>query len=124
MPKLTKYEFTWILDPLLDDAAVGASMEKYAKSVRAQGGEVTLQENWGRKKLAFEVHKKTEGIYVFMRMQATPAIVAELNRILRFDEQVLRTLIVLDEEWDARNLEAAKRAGVKAAEQPTPTPAA
>jgi len=124
VPKLTKYEFTWILDPLLDDAAVTASIEKYAKSVRDQGGEVTLQENWGRKKLAFEMLKKTEGIYAFMRMRATPAIVAELNRILRFDEQVLRTLIVLDEEWEARNLEAAKQAGVRSAEQPAPTPTA
>lgn len=124
MPKLTKYEFTWILDPLLDDAAVAASIEKYAKSVRDQGGEVTLQENWGRKKLAFEMLKKTEGIYAFMRMQATPAIVAELNRILRFDEQVLRTLIVLDEEWEARNLEAAKQAGVRSAEHSAPAPTA
>ena len=124
VPKLTKYEFTWILDPLVDDAAVTTSMEKYAKSVRDQGGEVTLQENWGRKKLAFEVHKKTEGVYVFMRMKATPAIVAELNRVLRFDEQVLRTLIVQDEEWEARNQEAAKQAGTRTAEQPAPTPAA
>jgi small subunit ribosomal protein S6 len=124
VPKLIKYEFTAILDPLLDDAAVAASMEKYAKSIRDQGGEVTLQENWGRKKLAFEMHKKTEGIYVFMRMKATPAIVAEVNRILRFDEQVLRTLIVLDEEWEARNQEAAKQAGAKAAEPAAPAPTA
>ena len=121
MPKLTKYEFTWIVEPLLDDASVGASLEKYAKVVRDQGGEVTAQENWGRKKLAYEIDHKTDGHYLFMRLQATPAIISELNRILRFDEQVLRTLIVQDEEWEAKNLEAAKRAGGRPAEHhPTP----
>ena len=121
MPKLSKYEFTWILDPLVDDQAVVQSYEKYAKVIRDQGGEVTMHEIWGRKKLAYEITHKTEGTYVFLRMRATPAIVAELNRVLRFDEHVLRTLVVLDEEWEARNLEAAKRAGTRSPEH-TATP--
>ncbi len=121
MPKLTKYEFTWILEAQLDETNVGASLEKYAKIVRDQGGEVMTQENWGRKKLAYEIDDKTDGHYLFLRLQATPAIISELNRILRFDEQVLRTLIVQDEEWEAKNLEAAKRAGARPAE-PHPTP--
>ena len=120
MPKLTKYEFTWILEPLLDEASVTASLEKYAKIVRDQGGEVTAQENWGRKKLAYEIHHKTDGHYLFLRLQATPAIISELNRILRFDEPVLRTLIVQDEEWEAKNLEAAKRAGARPEPHSTP----
>ena len=100
---MTKYEFVYILDSTLDDAAVSRSQEKYVKFVRDQGGEVTHQESWGRKKLAYEIKDKGEGIYLYLRMNANSAIVAELNRVLRFDEEVLRTLIVRDEEWAARN---------------------
>ncbi len=113
VPKHTKYEFTMILDPLLEEAAVAASLEKYGKLIRDQGGEITHQENMGRKRLAYLIRHKIEGSYVFLRLQATPAVVAELNRVLHFDESVLRFLIVVDEEWEARNLEAAKRAGTK-----------
>jgi len=103
---VTKYEFVYILDPTLDDAAVARSQEKYAKLIRDQGGEVTHQEAWGRKKLAYEIQHKTEGSYLFLRMHATTAIVSELYRALRFDETVLRTLIVRDEDWTARNAAA------------------
>jgi len=116
---VTKYEFVYILDSMLDDAAVARSLEKYAKLIRDQGGEVTHQESWGRKKLAYEIRKKNEGTYLFLRMQATKAVVAELYRVLRFDEDVLRTLIVRDEQWAERN--AAARPAE--AEQPPVPPA-
>lgn len=122
MPNLTKYEFTYILDPLVDEAAAEQSLEKFAQLVQDQGGEVLNRENWGRKRLAYEIRHKTEGVYGFIRMNASPAVVAELNRVLRFDEQVLRTLIVVDEDWEARNQEAARRAkpAVQAPAEPTP----
>ena len=116
---MTKYEFVYILDSMLDDAAVARSLEKYAKLIRDQGGEVTHQENWGRKKLAYEIRHKNEGTYLFLRMQATKVVVAELYRVLRFDEDVLRTLIVRDEQWAERN--AAARPAE--AEQPPMPPA-
>lgn len=109
MPKLTKYEFTYILDPLVDDATTEQSLEKYSQVIQDQGGEVLVRENWGRKRLAYEIRHKTEGVYGFIRMHASPAVIAELNRILRFDEQILRTLIVVDEEWEARNQAAARK---------------
>jgi small subunit ribosomal protein S6 len=105
---VTKYEFIYIVDANLDESAVAASLEKYVKLITDQGGEVTHQESWGRKKLAYEIRHKTEGSYLYLRLKATAAIIAELNRALRFDESVLRTLIVVDEEWGARN-EAASR---------------
>jgi small subunit ribosomal protein S6 len=105
---VTKYEFIYIVDPTQDESAVNASLEKYVKLIGDQGGEVTHQESWGRKKLAHEIRHKNEGTYLYVRMKATASIVADLNRALRFDEAVLRTLIVVDEEWGARN-EAASR---------------
>jgi len=106
---MTKYEFVYILDPSLDEAAANANFDKYMKLVKDQGGEVTHQESWGRKKLAYDIDKKSEGTYFFARLKATAAVVTEVNRQLRYDEHVMRTLIVCDEEWAARNEAAASR---------------
>jgi small subunit ribosomal protein S6 len=120
---MTKYEFVYILDPSLDEAAAGANFEKYMRLVKDQGGEVAHQESWGRKKLAYEIDKKNEGSYFYARLMATAAVVSELNRQLRYDEQVMRTLIVRDEDWAARNEAAGRRSGPRQ-KAPAPAPAA
>ena len=106
---MRKYEFIYILDPSLDDAAVAESLERYAKLIREQGGEIASQEIWGRRKFSYEILHKSEGSYAYVRFKATNKIIDELNRVLRFDEKVLRTLIVLDEEAETRNAEARRR---------------
>jgi len=107
-----KYEFAYILDPGLDDAAVGESLARYVKLIQDQGGEVTQQDIWGRRKLAYEINKKTDGVYVYIRMRGTRKVVDELHRTLRFDEAVMRNLIVIDEDAERRNAESRARAGV------------
>ena len=107
--RVRKYEFVSILEPNIDDAAAAEHLERYAKLVREHGGEVTQQENWGRRKFAYEIQHKTEGSYLYVRFRGTNKVVDELNRVVRFDEKVLRTLIVLDEEAEMRNA-AARRA--------------
>ena len=116
---MTKYEFIYILDASLDEAGANANFDKYMKLVKDEGGEVTSHEGWGRKKLAYEIDKKTDGIYFYARITATAEVMAELGRQLRYDEQVLRTLVVRDEDWAARN-EATSR---RAARHKTPAPA-
>jgi small subunit ribosomal protein S6 len=106
-----KYEFTFILDNTLDDARVLEAAERYAKFVRDHGGEVTRQENWGRRKFAYDINKKTEGSYVFLKMRAEAKTIQEINRALHFDETVLRSLIVLDDDAEARNAAAQRHAG-------------
>ena len=113
---MRKYEFTYILDTTLDDTAVAESVEKYAKLIRDQAGEVTHREILGRRKFSYEIQKKTEGSYVFLRMNASSKAVDEINRALSFDERVLRSLIVLDEEADTRNEAARRRARPQDAE--------
>ena len=105
-----KYEFTWIVLATLDEAAVNANLEKYVKAIQSKGGEVTRKEVLGRRRFAYEIDKKQEGIYLFVKMNAPTAVLEELNRMLKFDEDVLRKLIVLDEDWERRNEEAARRA--------------
>jgi small subunit ribosomal protein S6 len=116
--RVRKYEFVSILDPGVDEAGVAGQLDRYAKLIRDQGGEVTQQENWGRRKFAYEILHKTEGSYLYVRFRGTMKVVDELNRTVRFDEKVLRTLIVLDEEAEIRN--AAARRAPGAAEAPAP----
>jgi small subunit ribosomal protein S6 len=106
-----KYEFIYILDPSVDDARVGESLERYVKIIRDHSGEVTRQENWGRRRFAYDILKKTEGSYVYLKMRCDTKTVAELQRALRFDERVLRSLIVLDDDAEARNAAAARHFG-------------
>jgi small subunit ribosomal protein S6 len=105
-----KYEFTYILDPSVDDARATESLERYIKIVGDNGGEVTRQENWGRRRFAYDIDKKTEGTYIFIKMRCDTKAIDELHRALRFDEKVLRSLIVLDDDAEARNAAAARHA--------------
>jgi small subunit ribosomal protein S6 len=91
-------------------------MEKYVRLIRDQGGEIVSHEVWGRRKFSYEINKKTEGSYVYVRFRANNKIIDELNRVLRFDENVLRTLIVLDEEAEARNAAARRQTVAEAGE--------
>jgi small subunit ribosomal protein S6 len=116
--RVRKYEFVSILDPGVDDNAAAEQLERYAKLVRDQGGEVSQLENWGRRKFAYEIDHKNEGSYLYVRFRGTTKVVDELNRIVRFDEKVLRTLIVLDEEAEIRNAAARRIPG--GAEAPAP----
>jgi small subunit ribosomal protein S6 len=88
---------------------VTANLEKYVKAIQSKGGEVTRKEMLGRRRFAYEINKKQEGSYLFVKMKASSAVLEELNRMLKFDEDVVRKLIVLDEEWERRNEEAARR---------------
>ena len=87
--RVRKYEFVFILDSTLDDAAVAEGLEKYSNLIRQQGGEVTQQENWGRRKFAYDIRHKSEGSYCYVRFRGDKKIVDEINRVLRFDERVL-----------------------------------
>lgn len=115
---MRKYEFTYILLGSLEDAAVTQSLEKYAKFIHDRGGSVNHQESWGRRRFAYEIDKQTEGHYLHVRFSAAPTLVAELNRALHFDEDVVRSLVVLDEEWERCNREAAAARG-RGAESPS-----
>jgi small subunit ribosomal protein S6 len=91
------YELMVILDPELEERTVAPTMEKFLDVVRKSGGSVENTETWGRRRLAYEIKKKTEGIYVVVDMTATPETVKELDRQLNLNESVLRTKLVRPE---------------------------
>lgn len=87
------YEATYIVDTAVNEADLTSVVEKYHAQVSA-GGEIVSVDNWGRRRLAYEINGKREGNYVTMRFKAEPAVAAELDRTLKIDDSVVRALIV------------------------------
>ena len=91
------YELMVILDPELDDRTVAPSLDKFLTVITKDKGTVDNVDSWGRRRLAFEIKKKAEGIYAVVDLQATPEAVAELDRQLRLNESILRTKVIRPE---------------------------
>jgi small subunit ribosomal protein S6 len=88
------YELMVILDPELEERTVAPSLDKFLNVVRKGGGNVDNVDIWGRRRLAYEIDKKTEGIYAVVDMSATPEVAKELDRQLNLNESVLRTKLM------------------------------
>jgi ribosomal protein S6 len=89
-----QYELMVILDPELDERTVAPSLDKFLSVVTKDGGSVDNVDIWGRRRLAYEIKKKAEGIYAVIRMTAEPATAQELDRQLGLNESVLRTKLL------------------------------
>jgi small subunit ribosomal protein S6 len=106
-----KYECVVVLRSGLPETDANAILDRFESSVNNHGGEITLKDPWGTKKLAYEIQKQTMGDYYLYRFTGDNGLVKEADRDYRLDDRVLRHLIVIDEEWDERNRVAlAKRA--------------
>jgi small subunit ribosomal protein S6 len=92
------YELMVILDPELEERTVAPSLDQFLGVVRQGGGSVEKVDIWGRRRLAFEISKKTEGIYAVVDLNAEPATVKELDRQLNLNESVLRTKVIRPEK--------------------------
>ena len=91
------YEIMVILDPTLDERTVAPSLETFLNVVKADGGTVDKVDIWGRRRLAFEINKKAEGIYAVLDLTCNPSAVQELDRQLNLNEAVLRTKVMRPE---------------------------
>ncbi|WP_028475850.1 30S ribosomal protein S6 [Nocardia sp. CNY236] len=88
------YEVMVILDPSLDERTVGPSLDTMLSVVRTDGGKIDKVDIWGRRRLAYEIAKRAEGIYAVVDLTAEPATVSELDRQLGLNESVLRTKVL------------------------------
>jgi len=88
------YEMMIILDPSLEENTVQPSLEQFLTVVTTGGGSVDKVDVWGRRRLAYEIDKRSEGIYAVIDMNAMPGSVAELDRQLGLNEAVLRTKVL------------------------------
>ena len=88
------YELMVILDPDLEERTVAPSLDQFLGVIRQAGGSVDNVDVWGRRRLAYEIAKKVEGIYAVVDIQATPDAVKELDRQLNLNEAVLRNKVL------------------------------
>ena len=88
------YEVVVILDPDLEERTVAPSLDAFLNVVKNDGGTVGKVDIWGRRRLAYEIAKKSEGIYALLDVKCSAAAVAELDRQLSLNEAVLRTKVM------------------------------
>jgi small subunit ribosomal protein S6 len=110
-----QYELMVILDPEIDERTVAPSLDKFLNVVRNDGGTIDNVDIWGRRRLAYEINKKTEGIYAVVQLTAEGDTTKELDRQLKLSEAVMRTKVLRAEEAIAQVAAATKLADEKAA---------
>ena len=118
-----QYELMVILDPEIDERTVAPSLDKFLNVIRNDGGTIDSVDIWGRRRLAYEINKKTEGIYAVVQLTANASATVELDRQLKLSEAVMRTKVLRAEEAIAQVAEAKKAADEKAARKAAATPA-
>ena len=94
---MRRYELMVILDPELEERTVAPSLDRFLNVVRSGGGTVDKVDIWGRRRLAYDIAKRSEGIYAVVDMTATPELAKELDRQLTLNEAVLRTKLLRPE---------------------------
>ena len=94
MRSVRHYEVMIILDPQQDERTVAPSLDKFLEIVRKDGGKVENVDVWGKKRLAYPINKKEEGIYAVINLDCEADTVKELDRVLNLNENVLRTKVL------------------------------
>ena len=98
MAKITgKYEVLYIIDPAQGEEGIAALVEKFKAMVEAEGSVASVDE-WGKRRLAYPVNDLTEGYYVLMNFESKPDFPAELERVMKITDGVLRCLTTAVEE--------------------------
>lgn len=88
------YELLFFVDPSSSEKVRAGVMKRIDVAIAAEGGKVDNVEDWGKRKLAFEIDKLTEGDYTLINFHADPTQIAELDRVLRINDAVKRHMIV------------------------------
>lgn len=93
---MRKYEVMYIIRPEIDQEAVTATVEKMMGIITNGGGEIIKNDLMGKRRLAYEIQKIRDGVYVLVNFSATPETVKELDRIMKISDEIIRHLIVKD----------------------------
>ena len=112
---MNQYETVFILTPVLSDVQMKEAVEKFKGILTAEGAEIINEENWGLKKLAYPIEKKSTGFYQLIEFNANPATIQKLELNYRRDERVIRYITIKMDKYAAEY--AAKRRNVKSAKK-------
>jgi small subunit ribosomal protein S6 len=110
-----QYELMVILNPEIDERQVPTHLDKFLKVITDAAGTIENIDIWGRRRLAYEIQKKSEGIYAVVNFTATSAATQELDRQLKLNELIMRTKVLRAEEAIAQVAAEKKRSEAKAA---------
>ena len=91
---LKQYETVFIMTPVLSDDQMKETVKKFENFLRDKGAEIVHQENWGLKRLEYQIQKKSTGFYHLFEFKAEPSVVAEFELQFRRDERIMRYLTV------------------------------
>ena len=94
---MRRYEVMLILDPSLEDKDAKAAVDRYLTTVSSRGGEVQNIDHWGKRRFAYEIRHINEGYYTVIVVNAEPAAVDELSRVLGLVDEVIRHKVVRSE---------------------------
>ena len=94
---MRQYEVALIIHPDQEEAAFKELLDKVQEWIKSAGGKVLKVDLWGKKKLAYEIRKQTEGQYVFLATEMPPAFCSELERNIGLQESVMRYMIIAEE---------------------------
>jgi len=94
------YELLYFVDPTSNEEQRAGAMKRIEVAVTADGGVIDNVEDWGKRKLAFEIDKLTEGDYTLINFHADPTQITELDRVLRINDAVKRHMITRREDRD------------------------
>lgn len=92
---MRKYEVMYIIRPDIEQEAVQVAVDKF-QGIISNGGEITKHDVMGKRRLAYEIKKFRDGVYVLVNFNATPEVVAELERLMKISDEVIRYLITND----------------------------
>ena len=109
------YETVFILTPVLSEAQMKEAVEKFTGLLKAEGAEIVSEENWGLRKLAYPIDKKTTGFYVLVEFKAKPESIATLEVQFRRYERVIRFLTFRQDKFAAEY--AAKRRSLRSSKE-------
>jgi len=114
-----KYELIFILQADQAESEMESRVQRVRDIIAQHEGEITQENHWGVRRLAYEIEHENKGNYMFLKFRSQGTAVEDLDRFLRQDDKVLRHLVVVDDEWEERNRKArAKRKVPAEAEAP------
>ncbi|CUH95804.1 hypothetical protein P22_1884 [Propionispora sp. 2/2-37] len=94
---MRKYEVMFIVKPL-EEEATNAVISKFESLITSNGGNIEKIDRWGKKRLAYEIKDFTEGYYCLFFFTAEPAVVAELDRVMKITDEILKHMVIKEDE--------------------------
>jgi small subunit ribosomal protein S6 len=116
---MTAYETTMIFRPDSSDENIRSFVEKLKGIIQTHNGQVLSVEEWGRRKLAYTIKKESRGYYVYLMFTGNNSVVAELERNMRINEQVIRFLSIhVQDDFDVKNYKRKPTPNAPQAQEP------